>query len=92
MPFWWPRLLEDPVFRSAVKTRWTELRSGALSTSSILTHVDNTADMLKANDAINRNYTRWNAGFVVDYDARVQDLKDFLEFRTNWMDGEIAGF
>ncbi|MCB0622841.1 MAG: CotH kinase family protein, partial [Saprospiraceae bacterium] len=24
VPFWWPRLLEDPLFRQAVKARWTE--------------------------------------------------------------------
>ncbi|MCK4747069.1 MAG: CotH kinase family protein, partial [Bacteroidales bacterium] len=28
MPFWWPRLMEDPLFRTALKARWAGLRSG----------------------------------------------------------------
>jgi len=91
MPFWWPRLLEDPIFREAVRARWTSLRSNVLSTGSILGMVDKTADYLVSEGAIERNYQRWE-GFDVDYNARIQDLKDYLEFRASWMDSEIAGF
>lgn len=91
MPFWWPRLLEDPIFREAVKNRWTSLRSNVLSTSAILTLVDNTADYLVENEAVERNYERWNA-IPVDYNASIQSLKDYLEFRASWMDGEIGSF
>lgn len=92
MPFWWPRLLEDPLFRAAVKVRWTSLRSAVLSTSSLMNKIDGIAANLKSNGAVMRNYLIWNAGFTVEYDQRVTDLKEFLEFRANWMDGEIANF
>ena len=92
MPFWWPRLMEDPIFRSALKVRWAELRSGALSTSEILSIVDQTADYLKKNNAVNRNYTIWDSGLSVDYNASIESLKSYLEERTQWMDGEISLF
>ncbi len=92
MPFWWPRLMEDPVFRQAVKARWAALRAGALSTPEILRLVDQTAAHLQDNGAVGRNYTRWKIGEGVDYEAAVQSLKSFLETRTQWMDNEISSF
>lgn len=92
MPFWWPRLLEDPVFRRVVKIRWTELRGDILSTSNILGLVDQTVNYLQKNGAITRNYTRWDIGVSIDYPEAIQSLKDFLEARTQWMDREIGGF
>lgn len=91
-PFWWLRLMEDPVFRQAVKTRWTSLRTGAMSAASLLRLVDETAAYLQKNGAIERNYTRWDIGKPVDYGEAVQSLKSFLEFRAQWMDGEISSF
>ncbi|MEQ8549762.1 MAG: CotH kinase family protein [Cyclobacteriaceae bacterium] len=87
MPFWWPRLLEDPIFRTALKSRWNNLRSSTLSTSSLLSMVDVSADYLKNNGSIERNYTKWNIG--VDYDGSISSMKSFLEQRTQWMDSEI---
>lgn len=92
MPFWWPRLMEDPLFRSALKVRWTELRLNVLSTPEILGIVDQTASYLQNNGAVNRNYSIWDAGLGVDYNATVGSLKSFLEQRTQWMDGEIFSF
>lgn len=92
MPFWWPRLLEDPVFRQAVKVRWSELRMGALSTASLLGLVDQTAGYLQQNGAVERNYRRWDIGTPVDYETSVESLKNFLEVRAQWMDGAIGAF
>lgn len=92
MPFWWPRLMEDPLFRNAVRTRWTELRNSVLSTVQLLYLVDQTASHLIDNGAVNRNYTIWDAGLGVDYQASVANLKSYLQDRTQWMDGEIASF
>ena len=89
MPFWWPRLMEDPVFKTALKTRWTELRASTLQTSELLNMVNQDANYLKNNGAIERNYTKWG---TVDYDQSVDNLKSFLESRTAWMDGEINAF
>ncbi|MEM6522370.1 MAG: CotH kinase family protein [Bacteroidota bacterium] len=90
-PFWWPRLLEDPQFRLAVKARWTILRSGVMSTSNLQSIVDETANNLITNGAIDRNYGRWDA-VPVDYLESINSLKAYLENRTDWMDTEISSF
>jgi len=46
VPFWWPRLLQDPIFQQQLKIRWQLLRSSELSNSSVLNLVQNTADYL----------------------------------------------
>ncbi len=92
VPFWWPRLMEDPVFRSALRARWTELRSGVLGTAALIGMVDQTANYLQENGAVSRNYVKWDAGLGVDYEASIESLKSYLEVRTQWMDGEIASF
>ena len=92
MPFWWPRLMKDPIFRSALKTRWTELRSSILSTDELLSMVDQTASYLQGNGAVNRNYTIWDAGIGLNYESSIESLKSYLESRTQWMDGEIYSF
>ena len=91
-PFWWPRLMEDPVFRESVNIRWMELRSGALSNLSILNLVDESAGYLFKNRANFRNYDKWDPRGTVDYTGSINDLKDYLNFRLEWMDGEIVGF
>ena len=91
MPFWWPRLLEDPTFTSAIQARWSELRAGPLSTANIEQLVDDTKSYLVDNGAVERNYAKWNR-VGVDYDASVESMKSFLRDRADWMDGEIAAF
>ena len=84
--------MEDPIFRSALKTRWTELRSSVLSTEELLSMVDQTASYLQENGAVNRNYTIWDTGNGVDYESSIESLKSYLESRTQWMDGEISSY
>ncbi len=91
VPFWWPRLLQDPVFRNTVKNRWQEYRQGALNTSNVLGKVDQTANSLIDNGLIDRNYTRWT-GISVDYEESVNALKTYLSNRLDWMDSTIGGF
>lgn len=92
VPFWWPRLMEDPVFRSALKIRWSELRGGVMSSTSLTDMVDDAAGYLLDNGAIERNYTRWGQSIPVNYEASIESLKAYLEQRTEWMDGQIAAF
>ena len=92
MPFWWPRLMEDPQFRAEVKQRWQSLRSGALSSISLNALVNTTADYLRANGAVQRNYQKWDQGIGVNYDQSVADLRQFLQQRAAWMDATIGAF
>lgn len=91
VPFWWTRLLEDPLFRLTVKNRWQEFRQGALSTSAVLDKVDATANLLIDNGLIDRNYSRWT-GISVDYLQSINDLKNYLSNRLEWMDATIQAF
>jgi hypothetical protein len=92
VPFWWTRLMTDPVFTARVKSRWEALRAGALSTSMLSQSIDEASGFLIDNGAIERNYNRWQLEGGVDYGSAISQLKEYIEFRTNWMDGEIGGF
>lgn len=91
VPFWWPRLLEDPVFQQRLKQRWQALRSNQLSTATVLGLVQSTSNYLVENGAIERNYERWS-GVAVDYAQAVEELKNYLDNRLSWMDGQINAF
>jgi hypothetical protein len=90
LPFWWKRLMEDPVFRNALKTRWGELRLGVLSTAQLLQQVDDAASYLQSNGAAARNYRKWDQGSGFSYQAQIESLKSYLQTRSQWMDGMIA--
>ena len=77
VPFWWPRLLEDPVFQQRLKQRWQALRSNQLSTATVLGLVQSTSNYLVENGAIERNYERWS-GMAVDYTQAIEELKIIL--------------
>lgn len=88
VPFWWNRLMEDPLFKSALKERWQALRTSELQTSALLKMVDDIANDLQDNRAIQRNFEKWGP---IEYTQSINALKSYLEFRTDWMDGEIGG-
>lgn len=92
MPFWWPRLMQDPQFKASVKARWVTLRADKLSDSKLMQLVDATAQLLKENGAVKRNYTRWDQGIGVNYDNAVNELKLFLQQRAAWMNTTIGLF
>jgi len=92
MPFWWPRLMEDPLFRDALKTRWSGLRLSTLSNAELLYLVDQTSAYLEENGAVGRNYNKWDRGIGVNYSSSVENLKSYLEARAQWMDEVILAF
>jgi len=90
--FWWPRLMQDPQFKAAVKVRWNSLRSNELSNAKLLQLIDDTVQMLGENGAVLRNYKVWDKGIGVDYVASIINLENFLQERAAWMDNTIALF
>jgi hypothetical protein len=92
VPFWWTRLMEDPEFKQAIKTRWQALRQAELSPSQIQKVVDDAVNVLQGNGAVERNYAKWDQGVGVNYDEAIQNLKIFLTDRANWMDGKIGAW
>ncbi|MEM1124485.1 MAG: hypothetical protein AAGJ18_28870, partial [Bacteroidota bacterium] len=67
----------------------TALRASELQTSNLLSLVDDTANNLIDNGAIERNATIWGNE---DYTSSVNNLKNYLENRAAWMDSEIGSF
>lgn len=92
VPFWWPRLMSDPQFRALVKSRWQALRAASFSTSVLLRSIDESANYLMENGASDRNYDRWRLAEGVEYQVSVDRLKEYIEFRTVWMDGVIDSY
>ncbi len=92
MPFWWPRLMEDPQFQTAVKARWQVLRGNVLSVGNLLSIVDNAANSLQVNGAVDRNYQIWSIAGGVNYDESISSLKSYLQERIDWMDNQINTF
>ncbi|MEQ8469883.1 MAG: CotH kinase family protein [Marinoscillum sp.] len=91
VPFWWPRLMEDLYFRDAVKVRWQSLSGSTLSIQNLHSIVDETANLLIDNGAIERNKKVWSVGGE-SYDQSIVNLKNYLSERISWMDSEISGF
>jgi hypothetical protein len=56
-PAFWQRLLQDPAFRKAVKTRYQELRKGILSTKHLYEYIDNHAKLVS--QAIDRHFKEY---------------------------------
>ena len=92
VPFWWQRLLEDPIFRQKVKTRWQSLRQSELNNEMLQKVVDDAKTYLETNGAVSRNYAKWDQGIGVNYDQSIQNLKVYLTDRSSWMDAEIGNW
>ena len=92
VPFWWTKMMEDSAFKLAIKVRWQALRSNQFTNLALLQSIDNAAGYLQDNGAVNRNYALWGQGMSVNYDESIQSLKNYVTFRLEWMDGEIANF
>jgi hypothetical protein len=88
--FWYPRLMTDPYYKAQVKSRWKELRKDALTTPRLLEVVDKQVDLLQKNGALDRNFELWNPNIKAVYPAKIKRMKDFIVFRSTWMDKTIA--
>lgn len=94
IPFWWSRLLTDTAFQKRLGDRWTTLRSGKLSTSSLHAYVDSVASVLD-DEAAARNFQAWSVldeyvwpNYYVGktYQDEVDWLKEWVEDRAAWLD------
>ena len=97
-PFWWERMIQDPVFANLVKCRWMELREGPLHVDSLMTFIDGQSNYLEP--ALDRNFQRWpvlgiyiwpNPVILDTYEEEIDFMKNFLKDRIAWMDNNIFG-
>ena len=99
--FWWTKLMQDPQFRAAIKTRWNEVRGGALANTIITTRIDAWVAEMEANGALERNFNRWpitgqpvpfNDLVGQTYEQDVMLLKNWINARISWMDSQIQSW
>lgn len=98
VPFWWNRFLEDPVFVSALKARWTSLRNTLLATDEVLEKIVTLQEYLETNNAVQNNFSKWlvlgkyvwpNAYVGNNYEDEMNYLKDWTIKRLAWLDNSI---
>ncbi len=97
IPFWWSRLfLDEPNFREHLKCRWNELRGDILSESYLFDYID--AKALELDESQERNFEKWdilgtyvwpNPATPATYEEEINNLKNWISQRLNWMDAEI---
>lgn len=96
VPFWWYRLVSDPRFSKAVRTKYQTLRKGLLKTERVQAYVDSVANVLA--EAQGRNFQRWpilgvyvwpNSFVGKTYQEEINFLKTWVKNRLEWMDNAI---
>jgi hypothetical protein len=92
---WFPRLIADPAFKSAVVARWKELRQAQLSDAQVRARIASLTAGLAA--GAERNFQKWNnlttpriGGFdtptAATWDGQVTAMLDWLLARMAWLD------
>jgi len=97
-PFWWNRMLEDPLFANEVQCRWTELRSTILSNNALSTFIDSIGSQLML--PAERHFQQWpilgtyvwpNQYIGQTYQQELGYLKNWVLSRATWMDNNMFG-
>ncbi|MFM7327503.1 MAG: CotH kinase family protein [Bacteroidota bacterium] len=99
VPFYWKRMLGEPVFRKRVASRWFALRKSFLSTASLHATVDSVATLLSESQVRNfslypiLNQYVWPNRYVGgSYANELKYLKDWLALRTTYLDAAFNEF
>jgi hypothetical protein len=97
-PFWWSKMMTDPVFTNALNCRWHSLRRWVLSDKSLLRKIDEW--VTEINLAADRNYERWpilgewiSPDYFVgnSYEEEITYMKNWILDRTAWLDENMPG-
>jgi subtilisin-like proprotein convertase family protein len=99
VPFWWSRLMQDPLFKDHLKCRWLYLRSNVLSNASLDQFVDSIAGLL--DESQQRNFTVWPIlgvyvwpnpwPYPATFGEEIASLKAWIHQRLTWMDISLPG-
>jgi hypothetical protein len=98
VPFWWEKLLQDPVFSNEIKCRWKFLRENTLHKDTIFQWIDK--QVVTLNESQTRNYVRWpilgkyvwpNRYQWATYNEEITYLKNWLQLRLTWLDENLPG-
>jgi hypothetical protein len=99
----WPeKVLNDCYFVQRVIARYKQLRLNQWSDANVLAFIEAQRTTLKSNNAITRNFTKWNiltTGIMYNehytlagntHDKEVDYLKTWIQQHLAWMDSDIA--
>ncbi|MEI6060224.1 MAG: CotH kinase family protein [Bacteroidota bacterium] len=99
VPFWWSRLLQDPLYKSHLKCRWLYLRQNVLSNAWFDNYIDSISGQLM--EAQVRNFTAWPIlgvyvwpnpwPYAPTYEGEVSGLKTWIHSRLSWLDTNMPG-
>lgn len=99
VPFWWERLLQDPVYTSELKCRWNELRQTTLSLPELYFTIDSVATDIANAQA--RHFVKWPilgtytwpnpSPIPEDFEGEIAAIKSWLQNRIAWMDANLPG-
>jgi hypothetical protein len=99
VPFWWGRLLQDPVYKSRLKCRWLYLRQNILSNAWFDDYIDSISGQLMEAQA--RNFVTWPIlgvyvwpnpwPYATTYQGEVDALKIWMHNRLSWLDANMPG-
>lgn len=99
VPFWWMRLMEDPLYVDSLRQRWAQYRQQSYSIAHIVATIDSLTAMLSARGALDRNFAAWpvwgkniapNYKTVNTYDKEIAQLKRWIGQRVAWMDQQLG--
>jgi hypothetical protein len=99
VPFWWNRMMQDPLFMNHLKCRWLSLRNTVLSNASFDQQIDSISGLL--DEAQQRNFTTWPIlgvyvwpnpwPYAATYAGEIANLKTWIHQRLSWMDAWLPG-
>jgi hypothetical protein len=99
VPFWWARLLSDPIYKNKVKCRYTQLRNTIFSNTYIDNYIDSIALYLQ--ESQDRNFQQWPilgtyvwpnpSPIPATYAGEITKLKNWISTRLFWLDLNLPG-
>jgi hypothetical protein len=98
IPFWFEKLVQDPVYSNELKCRWKFLRENTLHKDTIFQWIDK--QVVTLNESQTRNYVRWpilgqyvwpNRYLWNTYNEEITYFKSWLQLRLTWLDENMPG-
>lgn len=99
VPFWWNRFMQDPAFTAELSCRWDSLKTDVLSVERLHAWCDSIAGAIDQSQQ--RNFLIWPelgqyvwpnpSPIPTDYAGEVQELKDWIAARWQWIDVHLPG-
>lgn len=90
-PFWWSKMNTDEVYQHELACRWKSLRADVYSTANFHAFIDSVSALLFTGPA-ERNFSIWQTLNPSAYPDQIQNMKNWLADRLNWMDQTLEPY